>query len=118
MHFSTSGIDQAIIIRDITIQVGDTVFGGSNEDSLLYESIFGGLQYNEGTNTYNLPTGAQSWAGSALPVVVDGATQPGFLDGTLLNEPITITFLQHSQKSHLTLLQHIKEKMHLVMMVL
>ena len=89
-----AGNDQAIIIRDITIQVGDTVFGGSNEDSLLYESIFGGLQYNEGTTTYNLPTGAQSWAGSALSPVVgnDGTTQPGFLDGTLLNEPITITF--------------------------
>ena len=90
-----------ILIRDIQIDVGDTTFGGVNDDTLLYGNIFGGLQFNEDTLTFNLPSGAQSWAGAALKNNVYVTDENGqqvltsdwFGAGTKMNEEITISFV-------------------------
>lgn len=60
------GLDQAIVVQDVTLDVGGVTYGGTGSDSLVFRTVYGGSQVDELTYTYGVPTGSETWAGFKL----------------------------------------------------
>ena len=58
-----TGEDQAIAVTDVTLTVGNSTYGGSGADSMVFDIPFGGVSYDSNTGAYTHLSTAESWGG-------------------------------------------------------
>ena len=96
-----TGEDQAIAVNDVTLTVGGVTYGGSGNDSMIFDIAFGGASYDSDGNTYTHLSTAESWAGFLWNSDQSSAALPA--DGLVFSDTATITFTANLVDSTVTL---------------
>ena len=93
MLFYVIGLDQALVLSDVTLEVGNNTYGGSGSDSLVFRTDFGGAQKaNEVTKVYGVATGNEEWAGYKLGDPELSTIQDNSDGGLTFSDTATLSF--------------------------
>ena len=93
MLFYVVGVDQSLVLSDVTLSVGNNTYGGSGTDSLVFRTQYGGAQeVDDIAKVYGVPTGSETWAGYKLGNPELGAIQDNSDGGLTFSEDATLTF--------------------------
>ena len=96
-----TGLDQAIAVTDVILTVGGNTYGGSGADSMIFDTPFGGVSYDSGTNSYTHLSTAESWGGFLWNGTQSSEELPA--GGLVFADTATITFTANLVEGDVTL---------------
>ena len=96
-----TGSDQPIAVNDVTLTVDGVTYGGSGNDSMIFDIAFGGVGYDANNNVYTHLSTAETWGGFLWNAAQSAAELP--TSGLVFSQDATITFTANFVDGEVTL---------------